>query len=278
MRIGTRWTVMPSPDEIAAAEHSGAFGLWADVADSGVAAAAELAALTTDPRIVLRIVLGSEHPVTLAEEAAVLDHLSAGRVVCVVDTGALSMEAAIEDLQLLRACWSGRPVRHRGLRWQVPAGLADGLPDSIAVTPTPSQVDLPVWLTGTHATAVATEFRLPVLATQFDDVSTVQQAQPGSVALSGEVDADRTLISEWAAAGATHLLVQPPVDHGPDLFGGYIARYLQPEVSMPDFPRIMAESDLPASWVPAVSAQLGVPPACGGVTSTRGKSVGVDRA
>jgi hypothetical protein len=251
MRIGTRWIVMPSPDEIAAAEQSGAFGLWADIPDSGVAAGAELAALTTDPRIVLRIVLGSEHPVTLAEEAAVLDHLSAGRVVCVVDTGGLSIEAATEDLQLLRACWSGRPVRHRGLRWQVPAGLADGLPESVAVTPTPSQVDLPVWLTGTYAPAVAAGFGLPLLATQFDEVSSALQVQPGAVALSGEVGADRTLADEWAAAGATHLLVQPPVEGSLDVFGSYIARYLQPEVAMPHFPRIMAESGLPATWVPA---------------------------
>jgi alkanesulfonate monooxygenase SsuD/methylene tetrahydromethanopterin reductase-like flavin-dependent oxidoreductase (luciferase family) len=251
MRIGTRWVVMPSADEIAAAERSGAFGLWADVPSSGVAAAAELAAVTTDPRIVLRIVLGSEHPVTLAEEAAVLDHLSAGRVVCVVDTGALSVEGAMEDLQLLRACWSGRPVRHRGLRWQVPAGLADDLPDSVAVTPTPSQVDLPVWLTGIHAPALAAGFGLPFIATQFDHVSPVAQVQPGSAELSGEVGADRELVSEWASAGATHLLVQPPVDDGPDLFGGYIARYLQPEVAMPQFPRIMAEAELPSRWVPA---------------------------
>ncbi|AQA02608.1 hypothetical protein BVC93_09370 [Mycobacterium sp. MS1601] len=242
---------MPAVDDICAAERSGAFALWADVATSAIAAASELAALTTDPRILVRIVLGTEHPVTLAEEAAVLDHLSAGRVVCVVDSGALSLQDAIEDLQLLRACWSGRPVRHRGRRWQVPAGLADDMPDSVAVTPSPSQVELPVWLTGEHAAGLAADFGLALLATEYGDVSAVPQVQPGCVELTGEVNADRELVSRWAAAGATHLLVRPPVAVGPDLFSGYIARYLQPEVAMPHFPRIMAESDPPARWLPA---------------------------
>jgi alkanesulfonate monooxygenase SsuD/methylene tetrahydromethanopterin reductase-like flavin-dependent oxidoreductase (luciferase family) len=251
MRIGIRWTQWPTPDTVVAAERSGAFGLWVDVPETGVAAAAELAARTTTPRVLLRIELGSEHPVTLAEEAAVLDHLCAGRAVCVVDTGTLAAEAAIEDLQLLRACWSGRPVHHRGARWQVPAGLADDVPDRVSVTPAPNQIDVPVWLTGTHAASLSAGFGLPLLAAHFVDSDPQVQVQPGYADLSGDLDADRTLVGDWSAAGATHLLIQPPADADTAVFSGYIARYLQPEVAMPHFPRIMAESALPAGWVPA---------------------------
>lgn len=256
MRIGTWLTGAPADDPawIAAAERSGAFGVLADPAGpdgARMARAAEIAVTTVDPRVVVRLVLGAEHPVTLAEEVAVLDHLSGGRVVCVVDSGELDAGAALEDLTLLRLSWSARMFRHDGARWTVPSGLlGDGLPSTVSVTPKPAQVDVPVWLDGAVAGALREATGLPVLASVFEDVDPSAQVQPAVAVLTGDLEVDRDLVVAWSAAGATHLLLGPPPTAAPDSLVGVVARYLQPEVGMPSFPRIMAESALPHTWTP----------------------------
>ena len=238
------------PSAVAAAERAGVFGVLLDT-DLGIARAAEIAVTTTDIRVVVRVQLGSEHPVTLAEEVAVLDHLSCGRAVCVADAGSLTVAEALEDLTVLRLSWSARMFRHEGRRWTIPSGmLGEDLPRSVSVTPKPAQLDIPVWLDG----AVAGELRkltgLPVLARKPTVVDSGAQVQPAVAALSGQLDADRRLVTEWSVAGATHLLLAPPVRAAQDYFPSVVARYLQPEVAMPMFPRIMAESELPDPWSP----------------------------
>ncbi|WP_111768675.1 LLM class flavin-dependent oxidoreductase [Nakamurella deserti] len=258
MRIGT-WLTGDRADDpawVTAAERSGAFGVLADPAGpdgARIARAAEIAARTVDPRVVVRVVLGVEHPVTLAEEVAVLDHLSAGRVVCVVDTGALDASAALEDLTLLRLSWSARFFRHDGARWTVPSGLlGDGLPTTVSVTPKPAQLDIPVWLDGAVAAPLAVSTGLPAVAHVLGDVDPAAQVQPAAATLSGDLEADRRLVGAWAAAAATHLLVAPAAAAAPDSLPDVVARYLQPEVGMPSFPRIMAESAPPHTWTPPV--------------------------
>lgn len=248
MRIGVRWTRWPEAADRQDAEESGAVLLWADVTDSPTIAAAELAVTTTFPRVVVRVVLGSEHPVTLAEEVAVLDHLSGGRMVAVVDTNKLDAAAAAEDLGLLRTAWSGRPISHHGARWSVPAGLASDAPRRISVTPAPAQVTLPVWLTGSAASQLAAATGLPVLAEDLGSVDSSMSAQPAVVSLRGELDADRDLLTRWRDALATHVLVDLPDHSPPNMLREYVARYLQPEVAMPDFPRLMADAPLPGAW------------------------------
>jgi len=263
MRIGA---LLTDVDDVAAAAAAGLFAILLEPApdgpgdglpgpaDTGITAAAEVAAVTTDARVLVRVVLGSENPVTLAEEIAVLDHLSAGRVVVVADPGDLDDNSAAEDLGLLRACWSGRPVRHTGARWAVPSGvLGERLPTSVAVTPVPAQVDLPVWLT---RPVDGPGRELPVIAAEPGAVRPDLQVQPGVADLTGELDRDRATVTAWADAGATHLIVRPPdrarrsaSGVAPDMFfARYVARFLQPEVSMPAFPRIMAEAAVPATW------------------------------
>ncbi|MEW1722040.1 LLM class flavin-dependent oxidoreductase [Streptomyces sp. NPDC093109] len=259
MRIGA---VVTEAEDVEDAASAGLFAiLWEPAGPTetaepatGIAAAAEVAARTLDARVLVRVVLGSEHPVTLAEEVAVLDHLSAGRAVAVIDPGELTDEAAMEDLALLRACWSGRPVRHAGKRWTVPSGvMGDVAPAAgLAVTPVPAQIDVPVWLLRPIG-----EVALPVVARDPAAVRTDVQVQPATAELTGELEQDRALVTRWAEAGTTHLLVRPP--SGPAgraaagaepgrFFARYVARYLQPEVSMPAYPRIMSEAALPATW------------------------------
>ena len=127
--------------------------------------AATVVAATSRVRVIVGVNLGDEHPVTLAEEIAVLDNLSNGRIGVIAELGALDPEAAAEDVTVMRASWAGRPIRHRGRRWQVPAGL-DGhvAPAAVMVTPPPAQLEMPLWVAGDAAGAVGTSLGLPVVA------------------------------------------------------------------------------------------------------------------
>jgi hypothetical protein len=67
--------------------------------------------------------------------------------------------------------------------------------------------------------------------------------QPAIATLHGELETDRSAVIGWAAAGATHLLLRAE----PSMVAT-IARHLAPEVAMPGFPRVVAESPLPLPW------------------------------
>lgn len=263
MKIGIRTRPGSEAAEAAAAEQHGAFGVLIepDPATAGVAAAAA-ATRTGVTRLIVRTVLGVDHPVTLAEDLAVLDNISRGRVVALVDTGALEFDAAREDLSLLLAALTPRPVQHQGVRWQVPAGLeGHEAPNSIEVTPKPVQVEIPVWLTGAAAARLGAVTGDPVLAETMSACDGTRTVQPAVEHLVGDREADRLLVSRWREAGATHLLLGVD-DLGAALPG--IARYLIPEVAMPAFPRIVAEAMTPSAWTGP--ARYVTPPFPGGPT------------
>jgi alkanesulfonate monooxygenase SsuD/methylene tetrahydromethanopterin reductase-like flavin-dependent oxidoreductase (luciferase family) len=218
---------------------------------SGIALAAAIAALTVDTRIVVTVPLGTENPVTLAEEIAVVDHVSCGRIVVLVDTAALSLAEAAEDLSLLRQSWSGRWVRHRGARWAIPAGLhGDASPEAVSVTPWPAQLEMPVWLVGAVANDLGASTCLPVLleAPPVGGVNDRALLVPGVTDLGGDLDADRTLLSGWAESGVSHLFARLPDSYRDAEVQQVVARFLAPEVATPNFPRIIAESAWPAAW------------------------------
>jgi hypothetical protein len=240
----------------AAADEAGVHGLLVDpAAGLGAVTAPPVALATTDTRVIVPVVLGPENPITLAEELLVIDALSAGRVIAHVDTGELDAEAALEDVALLRRALSGRPIRHRGARWQVPAGIAEGVSEAVIVTPGSTQLEIAVWLTGAAAEAVAASLSLPVVAT--DPTAALRQdgVQPATAALTGELDADRDIVGTWATAGATHLIVSLPPTAEPAILRDYVARFLIPEVAMVDFPRLLAETTPPPAW-PGASAPV----------------------
>lgn len=251
MRLGI--AVRPGFEAVdaAAAEHHGCFGVLVDAQPGAEGIAGSVAASRTSlVRIILRIHLGDAHPVSLAEEIAVLDNISAGRVVVLADTGDLTVEEAAEDVGLLVSALSARPVRHQGSRWRVPAGLeVHTAPESVQVTPEPVQVVVGVWLTGRAAVGVAEDLRglghLPVLATEPGSVIGTSPVQPGIVALPADIDAGRRVVQEWADAGTTHVILTA---EDPQSALPMISRYLAPEVAMPHFPRVVAEAMTPAAW------------------------------
>jgi hypothetical protein len=251
VRIGL---VLAHGDEGRQAALADAHGLFGVLVDGGVAgaesvSAAEAVVASEALRVALRLRLGHEHPVTLAEEIAVLDNAANGRLVVLADTGDLDEDAAAEDVALLRRCWASRPVRHRGARWHVPAGIAGhDAPGEVEVTPKPAQVDIPVWLRGPAAPAVARRQGLPVVAEAMDTCDADLLVQPAIGALTGDLEQDRASVLSWAVAGATHLFVRLPAGTDPGEALGPVSRFLAPEVAMPSFPRIIAESALPAAW------------------------------
>ena len=99
------------------------------------------------------MVLPGRNPVVLAKELATLDRLSNGRLLPAFGLGvadpheqqAFGVErterAAIfdESMAVLRACWSGKPVTHHGVRFHY---------DDLRVQPVPKQEHIDVWLGG----------------------------------------------------------------------------------------------------------------------------------
>lgn len=246
MRIGLTLPAGREAEAARLAEAAGLFGVLVEGERPGqeMLAAGEVAATTRSVRIVVRVPLGSEHPVTLAEELAVLDNLAGGRLVVLASSAGLGPGEAAEDLEVLRRSWSARPLRHRGARWAVPAGIqGHAAPATIVVTPPPAQIEVPVWLTGGEAAALAGLTGLPALAERPADARPDLLVQPAATALTGDLDDDRATVIAWADAGATHLLVRAD-----PVAVATIARHLAPEVAMPGFPRVVAESPLPLPW------------------------------
>lgn len=252
MRIGL---VLGEGHEAHEAKLAEAHGLFGVIAGSGnpltaINAAIYASTATEFVRVVTRVRLGLEHPVTIAEELSILDNVNNGRTVVLADTGELAPERAADEIAVLREALSSRPVQHDGPAWKVPAGLPANAtaPTSISVTPKPAQLEVPFWITGPGAEEVGAAAGLPVMAREPQRLTRPKLVEPGLVSISGHLKPDRELVTEWAAAGVTHLFIELPA--GADLDGTMtmVSRYLAPEVLMPHFPRVMSESKVPLPW------------------------------
>jgi alkanesulfonate monooxygenase SsuD/methylene tetrahydromethanopterin reductase-like flavin-dependent oxidoreductase (luciferase family) len=246
MRLGV--TLPPGGEiEVAVAAEAVGIPFVGVVAAPGTesAIAATVVAATTAVRVVVGLHVGVEHPTTLAEEIAVLDNLSNGRMGVLAELGSLDPDDAIEDITVLRASLSGRPLAHRGRRWRVPAGLLGHVaPPAVMVTPPPAQLEVPLWVSGAAATDVAATLAVPPVVDDPGEIEASSPVAPGRARLSGDVDADRDVVLAWSSAGATHVLCSLDGSATVEV----VARWLQPEVAMVGFPRVVTESPLPASW------------------------------
>jgi hypothetical protein len=252
MRLGLALTEGREGDMARLAEAHGLFGVltgWGDPV-TAIIAAVYASTATQHVRVVTRVRLGLEHPVTIAEEVSILDNVNNGRTVVLVDTGDLDQNAAADEIAVLREALSSRPIQHDGSKWKVPAGLPANVtaPNSISVTPKPAQMEIPFWVTGSAAATVGTASGLAVLAQRPDPISEPRLVQPGFATISGNLKADREQVIAWAATGVTHLMLQPPDEAELDAIMTLISRHLGPEVMMPHFPRVMSESRVPLPW------------------------------
>jgi hypothetical protein len=234
------------------AEAHGLFGVIAGWGDplTAVNAAIYASTATEFVRVVTRVRLGLEHPVTIAEELSILDNVNNGRTIVLADTGELTPESATDEVAVLREALSSRPIQHAGPAWKVPAGLPANAtaPTSISVTPKPAQLEVAFWVTGAVAEEVGAAAGLPVLAREPRRLTKPKLVEPGAVSISSHLKPDRELVTEWAAAGVTHLFVELPAGANLDETMRMVSRYLAPEVLMPHFPRVMSESKVPLPW------------------------------
>ena len=181
---------------VRAAEASGFDSAWVSeryfsedgYCPSAFVAAANLAAQTDAIRIVAMPILGLTHPLYVAEDAAVLDNLSAGRA-AIVPLNAAEHEMRAygvsasdytaqydESIDVLLASWSSRPFSHRGQHWTIPAqmeGHVENRTGTVTVTPKPAQPQLPLWIGGfwQHGRDFAAKSGLPMVLGSISDNS-----------------------------------------------------------------------------------------------------------
>lgn len=251
MRIGL---VLPEGREgelARAAERHGLFGVLVGTENplTAVNAAVYASTATEFVRIAVRVALGLEHPVLIAEELSVLDNVNNGRTIVLADAGELDAEAAEDEVAVLREALASRPLQHEGPVWKVPAGLPANVqaPQSIGVTPKPAQLEVPFWVTGRAATEIAERQGMAILAHLPADADSRRPVQPGRDAVTGDVERDRERVTTWARAGVTHLFVDLP-DGALEETLTTLSRHIAPEVAMPHFPRVMSMSKVPARW------------------------------
>jgi alkanesulfonate monooxygenase SsuD/methylene tetrahydromethanopterin reductase-like flavin-dependent oxidoreductase (luciferase family) len=114
-------------------------------------AAAALAARVPSILIAAEVEVGEGHPIEVAEEAAVVDVASGGRLILVAAPAPGREDRAGEALDLIRTALAPAPFRVEGPTWRVPAGLPQNQhnPERRArLTPSPVQPRLEVWGAG----------------------------------------------------------------------------------------------------------------------------------
>ncbi len=146
----------PWADDLALAEELGFDLAWIaeQEAHASLVVAAGVAARTSGIRIVAEVEAGP-HPVALAEEAAVADLATAGRLTLALRSD--DEELLSETVEVLFQAFAARPFAHEGPRWRVPARFPEHehAEDRVRVTPPPAQLEPSVWLAGAAGPAVA---------------------------------------------------------------------------------------------------------------------------
>ena len=114
-------------------------------------AAAALAARVGGIRIAAEVEVGEAHPIEVAEEAAVVDVASGGRLILVAVPAAGREDRFGEALDLMRTAFSPAPFLFEGATWRVPANLPaneHNLERRARLTPSPVQPRLELWGAG----------------------------------------------------------------------------------------------------------------------------------
>lgn len=166
------------------AEWWGFDSVWADEhnftpdsfnSSSSVVGAA-LAQRTEFLRVGIMPILGLVNAMYVAEEAACIDNISAGRTMVAAQVpaahvargwgGSDSLERIADDVAVLRKSWGPNPFSHKSQFHTIPMEneihvQAHGL-DKISVQPKPAQLEMPLWLSGGKTAAeLAHQLDLP---------------------------------------------------------------------------------------------------------------------
>lgn len=142
--------------------------------------AAAVAAITQRVAVRGSVLLPLHHPIRVAEEWAMIDRLSAGRVGVAFDSGLYPndfvfdssfsdrRETLLKHIALIQKSWSGAPITAKN---------ADGNEVSVEVHPRPVQPALPHWLSAgcedgryVMAAELGAKIIVPLAAMRFDDL------------------------------------------------------------------------------------------------------------
>lgn len=219
-------------EEFAAAAVAGSFdSVWvaearAAGAGGGLAAAALLAQLVPI-RVGAVLDFGGYHPLHAAEDIAVADLTSGGRIEVLIRGG------SPEQLRLLVAALSGAHLRFDGDGLRVPARLEanEPVPARLALNPRPAQPALPLWVEGTAAD-LAAELGVGLAAAWAGGAVPPGSGRwPGMVLCPGDVEAEDLLGA--AGEGAAYFLIdtRTPAD------AASAGRRLVGPLRMPGFPQ-----------------------------------------
>ena len=120
-------------------------------AAGALVSAAAVAARVDEVLVAAEVVVGARHPVEIAEEAAVTDLGSGGRLVLVARPAGGEPGRYAESLDVVRHALAAKPFRFEGEHWRVPANLPENVDqpeERVRVTPAPAQPRLEVWGAG----------------------------------------------------------------------------------------------------------------------------------
>jgi len=152
------------------------------------------------------------HPIRLAEDAAVLDILSGGRLILCAGTGYRKEEFAAygvaaagkrsrirESLEILRLAWADRPFAYCGKHFTIPVILVDdtagGEFPSLSVFPKPIQHPIPIWMAafGNVGVRQAGHLGLPLFTSPLESIPQLKERDTLYRAALQEADQKQTL-------------------------------------------------------------------------------------
>ena len=155
---------------------------------------AAVATRTAGIRIGVYTTMTFAHPIRVAEDAAVLDVLSGGRLILCAGTGYRKEEFAAygvaaegkrprirESLEILRLAWADEPFVYRGKYFTIPAAPANDTAGEeyppLAVFPKPLQNPIPVWMAafGNVGVRQAGRLGLPLFTSPLESIPQLRE-------------------------------------------------------------------------------------------------------
>jgi alkanesulfonate monooxygenase SsuD/methylene tetrahydromethanopterin reductase-like flavin-dependent oxidoreductase (luciferase family) len=203
-------------------------------------------------RVGVVVQAGIYHPLHLAEDIAVADVASRGRVEVAITQPdapaarrygvARSAARLAEEIGIVRSALAGSHFRHEGRYYRIPANLpANGTtPARLAINPAPAQPSVPIWLDARlpRSTALTRRHGLGLLVAWDDRRQLLRPAPSGlPAALLSPSSATVAELTSAAEAGAGYFVVAAATPAEAEAAG----RRLVAALRMPD----------PPAWVTA---------------------------
>jgi len=208
----------------------------ADGAGGGLAAAALLAQVAPI-RVGAAVDVGLYHPLHLAEDIAVADLTSQGRVEVILRIATAGQRDLLEEhFEVLALALSGAHIKWTGKHLRVPAGIEANqpTPSRLALNPRPAQPAVPIWIesTETWMDELARRLGFGVAARWRPDARVPEPTGrwPGLLLCPTDVEAESLLGAAGDRAGYFVVAARNPRE------AAVVGRRLAGPLRMPEFP------------------------------------------